>query len=53
MEQVAFETVGLLARLTSNHRWRGEVTPTIRGKTPKMGANSEVKTPIERHAVMA
>ena len=38
--------------LAPNHRWRGEVTPAKRGKAPKMGANPEVKTPIERHAAM-
>jgi hypothetical protein len=38
--------------LAPNHRWRGEVTPANRGKAPKMGANAEVKTPIERHAAM-
>ena len=38
--------------LASNHRWRGEVTPAKRGKATKVGANAEVKTPIERHAAM-
>jgi len=38
--------------LAPNHRWRGEVTSAKRGKAPKMGARSEVKNPIERHAAM-
>ena len=38
--------------LAPNHRWRREVTLAKRGKAHKMGANAEVKTPIEHHAAM-
>jgi len=37
--------------LAPNHRWRGEVTRAKRGKTPRIDANAEVKTPIERHVL--
>ena len=38
--------------LAPNHRWRGEVTPAKRGKGVKRIANTEVRSPVERHAAM-
>ena len=38
--------------LAPNHRWRGLVTPAKRGKGVKQIANTEVRTPAERHAAM-
>jgi hypothetical protein len=39
--------------LAPNHRWRGEVTPAKRGKGPKVIDNTEVRSPVERHAARA
>ena len=38
--------------LAPNHRWRGMVTPAKRGKGVKRIANTEVRSPAERHAAM-
>jgi hypothetical protein len=38
--------------LATNHRWRGLVTPTRRGKIVKSNSNTEARTPAERHAAM-
>jgi hypothetical protein len=38
--------------LAPNHRWRGLVTPTKRGKGAMRPADSDVVSPIERHAAM-
>ena len=38
--------------LAPNHRWRGEVTSAKRGKGVKRIANTEVRSPVERHAAM-
>ena len=38
--------------LAPNHRWRGKVTPARRGKALKKAANTEPRTPAERHAAM-
>ena len=39
--------------LAPNHRWRGEVTPAKRGKGVKRIANTEVRSPAERHVAMS
>ena len=39
--------------LAPNHRWRGMVTPAKRGKGVKRIANTEVRSPAERHAARA
>jgi len=39
--------------LAPNHRWRGEVTPAKRGKGVKRIANTEVRSPAERHVARA
>jgi hypothetical protein len=36
----------------ANHRWRGQVTPAKRGKGVKRIANTEVRSPADRHAAM-
>ena len=41
---------GLLA---PNHRWRGFVTPAKRGKGAKRIANTDVRSPTERHVAMS
>jgi len=38
--------------LASNHRWRGWVTPSRRGKELKKVASAEIRTPAECHAAM-
>jgi hypothetical protein len=38
--------------LAPNHRWRGLVTPARRGKAAKHIANTETRSPAERHAGM-
>ena len=38
--------------LEPNHRWRGEVTPAKRGKGVNRITNTEVRSPVERHAAM-
>ncbi len=38
--------------LAPNHRWRGLVTPAKRGKGVQQISNTEVHSPIERHAAM-
>ena len=39
--------------LAPNHRWRGLVTPAKRGKGAMRPSDSDVASPIERHAAMA
>ena len=39
--------------LAPNHRWRGMVTPAKRGKGVKRIANTEVRSPAERHVAMS
>ena len=39
--------------LAPNHRWRVMVTPAIRGKGVKRIANTEVRSPAERHVAMS
>ena len=39
--------------LAPNHRWRGEVTPAKRGKGVNRIANTEVRSPAERHVAMS
>ena len=39
--------------LAPNHRWRGVVTPAKRGKEVKRIANTEVRSPAERHVAMS
>jgi len=39
--------------LAPNHRWRGMVTPAKRGKGVKRIANTEVRSPAERHVARA
>ena len=39
--------------LAPNHRWRGEVTPAKRGKGAKRIANTDVRSPAERHVAMS
>jgi len=39
--------------LAPNHRWRGEVTPAKRGKGVSRIANTEVRSPAERHVAMS
>ena len=38
--------------LAPNHRWRGLVTPTKRGKSVKRISDTEVRSPAERHVAM-
>ncbi len=38
--------------LAPNHRWRGLVTPAKRGKGAKPIANTEIRSPAERHEAM-
>ena len=39
--------------LAPNHRWRGRVTPAKRGKGAKRIANTDVRSPAERHVAMS
>ena len=39
--------------LAPNHRWRGEVTPAKHGTGVKPIANTEVRSPAERHVAMS
>ena len=39
--------------LAPNHRWRGMVTPAKRSKGVKRIANTEVRSPAERHVAMS
>jgi hypothetical protein len=39
--------------LAPNHRWRGFVTPAKRGKGAKRIANTDVRSPAERHVAMS
>ena len=36
-----------------NHCWRGRITPAKRGKGPKRMANTDVRSPAERHVAMS
>ena len=39
--------------LAPNHRWRGRVTPAKRSKGAKRIANTEVRSPAERHVAIS
>ena len=39
--------------LAPNHLWRGLITPAKRGKGVKRIANTEVRSPAERHVAMS
>ena len=39
--------------LGSDHRWRGRITPAKRGKGAKRIANTNARSPAERHVAMS